>query len=75
MRRGAMLFACGAVIGLLAALASARVLSTLLFNVSGFDLFSFAVATLVLFAVALLACGLPARRAAGVDASIALRTE
>ena len=75
MRRGAILFACGAAIGLLAAAASARVLATLLFHVSAFDVASFAIATTILFAVALLACGLPARRAAGVDASVALRAE
>jgi len=75
MRRGAALLAVGAGIGLAAAAASARVLSTLLFNVGAFDLLSFAAATLVLCAVALAACGLPARRAAGVDPSAALRTE
>jgi putative ABC transport system permease protein len=75
LRRGALLFAAGAAIGLGAAAASARVLSSLLFNVSGFDLVSFGASTLVLFAVALAACGLPARRAAGVDPSITLRSE
>ena len=75
MRRGAALFGVGAAIGLVAAAASARVLSTLLFNVGAFDLVSFAAATLVLFAVAIAACGLPARRAAAVDPSVALRAE
>jgi len=75
MRRGALLFACGAAVGLALAAASARVLSQLLFNVSGFDLLSFGVSTLILFAVALAACGLPARRAASVDPSLALRAE
>jgi putative ABC transport system permease protein len=75
MRRGALLFVCGAAIGLALAAASARVLSRLLFNVSGFDLFSFGVSTLMLFAVVLAACGLPARRAASVDPSLALRAD
>ena len=65
----------GAAIGLLAAAASARVLGSLLFQVSAFDVVSFGAATVILFAVALAACGLPARRAAGVDPSLALRAE
>ena len=75
MRRGALLFAGGAAVGLALAGASARVLSSLLFNVSAFDLLSFGVSTLILFAVALAACGLPACRAASVDPSLALRAE
>jgi putative ABC transport system permease protein len=75
MRRGVVLFAAGAAIGLTAAAASARVLASLLFNISGFDLVSLAVSTIILFVVALGACGLPARRAAGVDPSLALRAE
>jgi putative ABC transport system permease protein len=75
MRRGAALFVVGAIIGLAAAAASARVLGTLLFHVGAFDAASIGAATFVLFAVALAACGLPARRAASVDPSEALRTE
>jgi ABC-type antimicrobial peptide transport system permease subunit len=75
LRRGIVLFGAGAAIGLAAAAASGRVLATLLFHVSAFDLVSFAAATSILFAVALAACGLPARRAAGVDPSLALRAE
>jgi ABC-type antimicrobial peptide transport system permease subunit len=75
MRRGAALFAAGAGIGLLLAAATTRVVGTLLFKVSAFDAVSVGAATLVLFVVALAACGLPARRAAGVDPSSALRAE
>jgi hypothetical protein len=75
LRRGVVLFAAGSALGLVGAAASARVLGSLLFNVSGFDASSFAAATAVLFAVALAACALPARRAAGVDPCVALRTE
>ena len=75
MQRGAALFGAGAAVGLAAALASARVVATLLFNVSAFDSVSFAAATLTLLAVAFAACALPARRAAAVDPSTALRTE
>ena len=65
MQRGVVLFGAGALIGLVAAAASARVLATLLFHVSAFDIASFAAVTLILFAVAVAACGLPraARRA------------
>jgi len=75
MRRGALLFAAGAAIGLTAAAASARVFGSMLFQVNALDLVSFSLATAVLFGVALAACGLPARRAAGVDPSVALRAE
>jgi len=52
-----------------------RVVNSLLYNVSAFDLSSFAMATFVLLAVGLAACYVPARRAARVDAAIVLRTE
>jgi ABC-type antimicrobial peptide transport system permease subunit len=75
LMRGLALCAAGSVVGLIAAAASARVLGSLLFNVSRFDVSSFAAATAVIFVVALAACALPARRAASVDPSVALRAE
>jgi ABC-type antimicrobial peptide transport system permease subunit len=75
MRRGATLFLCGAVVGLVAAAATARALGSLLFKVTSFDAASFGLATIVLFAVAAAACWLPARRAARVDPALALRAE
>jgi ABC-type antimicrobial peptide transport system permease subunit len=75
MWRGLYLFALGAAIGLATAAATSRVLSSLLFRVDGFDPVSIGVSTLILLAVALAACGLPARRAASVDPSLTLRTE
>ena len=75
MRHGVLLFAFGAVIGLAASAATARVVATLLFNVGPFDAFSVAGATFIFFIVSLLACSLPARRAAAVDPSLALRAE
>jgi putative ABC transport system permease protein len=75
LRHGAVLFVIGAAVGLAAAAASARALGSLLFHVRAFDGVSFGLATAVLFLVALAACGIPARRAAGVDLSVALRTE
>lgn len=73
MRTGAALFAIGAAIGLVAAIASVRVLATLLYNVRPFDLVSFGTAVSILLLVALAACYLPARRAARVDPTLALR--
>ncbi|MBI3451098.1 MAG: ABC transporter permease [Acidobacteria bacterium] len=61
--------------GLAAAAALTRLLSSLLFDVSPLDATTFFAAPLVLAAVALLASYLPARRAAGTDPLIALRSE
>ncbi len=75
VRRGLALFAGGAAAGLLLATATARALASLLFSVASFDVLSFSLATMILFAIALAACGLPARRAARVDPALALRAE
>jgi len=58
---------------LAAALALSRVLQTLLFDVKPTDPLTFTAVSLALIAVALLACWLPARRAALVDPMEALR--
>ena len=73
--QGMRLALIGVVIGLLLALALAQVLSALLIGVSGYDVMTFVFVPLLLAAVALLACYLPARRATKVDPLVALRYE
>jgi putative ABC transport system permease protein len=75
LSQGMRTTAAGVAIGLGAALITTRTLQALLFEVSATDPATFGVLTLVLVAVALLACYLPARRAARIDPMVALRQE
>ena len=65
----------GVGIGLIASLGLMRLMQSLLFGVSASDPLTFALIALLLTAVALLACYIPARRAARVSPLIALRYE
>ena len=75
VRQGAALVAAGAVLGLLGAAASSRVLESFLYGVATDDRLTLVGAPLVLVAAALVACWLPARRATRVDPVQALRVE
>jgi putative ABC transport system permease protein len=72
---GLRMAAAGVALGLVACLLLTRVLGSLLFGVTATDPLVFAANAAILVIVALLACALPARRAAKVDPMEALRQE
>jgi len=75
MRESLMLVGAGVAIGIPAALAAARLVSSVLYGLKANDPMTIAVSALVMTAVAALAGYLPARRAAKVDPMVALRYE
>jgi len=75
IRQGLALALCGVGIGLIAALAFARLVSGLLFGVRSTDPVTFGAIAILLTGVALLASYIPARRAARIDPMISLRCE
>jgi predicted permease len=75
LRQAGQMAVLGLVAGLLAAVVLGRLMASMLFGVSFYDAFTFSTVAVILLAVALAACWIPARRASHVDPIIALRYE
>jgi len=73
-RPGVVLTCIGITVGLLGALGSARLMSSLLYGVAPYDPVTFGAVVAVLASVALAACGIPARRAIRIAPATALRS-
>jgi putative ABC transport system permease protein len=75
MKQGLGLAVVGVAIGALLAAVGARAMASALYNIGAFDPVTWIGAIIMLFCVAALANAVPARRAAVVDPSVALRSE
>jgi putative ABC transport system permease protein len=75
VRQGVSLAAAGTLVGIVGALAIARTLESLLFGIGAADPVSYVASAAVMAVSVLLACGLPAWRAAHVDPMVALRDD
>jgi hypothetical protein len=75
VRQGLLLAAIGAVFGVVAAFATMRFMASILFHVSPMDPWTYSLSTIVVIAIAWIACYLPSRRAAQVNPVNALRAE
>jgi predicted permease len=75
MREGSIMLISGVTIGLLLAIATAKIVSGFLYGVRALDPVAFTIAPLLLTTAALVATWLPARRATRVDPAQALRAE
>jgi putative ABC transport system permease protein len=73
LRHGTLMALTGVALGLAGAFGLARLITSLLFQISATDPPTFSVVPLLLIAVAVLACYVPARRATRVDPLVALR--
>ena len=75
LRDGMSVAGIGILVGLIAATGVAKLIEHLLFGIEPFDPVSFLVAPLLLAVVAVIACLIPARRAAAIDPAQALRAD
>jgi len=75
LSKGVMLGVVGVVLGLAGAAGLTRLMTSVLFGVAPIDALTFASVALLLLAVVLAACLIPARRAAGTNPTVALRSE
>lgn len=75
LKEGARLALAGLALGLAGALLVGRTMRGMLYGVGTIDLDAFAAVSIVLLATAILACYVPARRAAKVEPMVALRYE
>jgi len=73
--QGMKIVSSGVGVGLLTALILTRLMSSLLFGIGAADAFTFVAVTILLLAVALVACSVPARRAIAVQPAAVLRNE
>ena len=72
---GLRLVTCGVLVGVAAALLLTRLLESMMYGVSPRDPIVFVLVGLVMIAVSLIACYVPARRAMKIDPIVALRYE
>jgi predicted permease len=75
VRQGLLLMICGVAAGIGVAMGVTRLLGSLLYGVRPTDVVTFCGVALILISVGLIACMIPARRAASIDPMVALRAE
>jgi macrolide transport system ATP-binding/permease protein len=75
LRQAGKMVTMGVIVGLLASLGVSRLMASMLFGVNSYDPLTFVAVAVILAAVGLAACYVPARRASRVDPMVALRYE